>query len=278
MPISRTRTRWGLSILVVLLIGAAVWWFTTPHLHPDRYGISVERFAFDSPSVGEELDEIALLPPGNPGGKPVLLFLHGRGSSPEGILSDELFAALRSQGDDAPVVVLADGGDASYFHDRRTGAWGSYLLEELLPEVEARWGVDADRLAIGGISMGGFGALDQARLHPDHFCAVGGHSPAIFETGEDTTEGSFDDADDFDRHDVHGAVRDDPDLYGTLPIWIDVGDEDPFRATDGSFAERLEEAGADVEFQVRPGGHNESYWWPRMDEYISFYVDALRDC
>jgi enterochelin esterase-like enzyme len=278
MHLSRTRIRWGLSILVVVLVGTAVWWFTTPHLHPDRYGIKVERFTFDSPAVGEELDEIALLPPGDLDGKPVLLFLHGRGSSPESVLSDELFAALRSQGDGAPVVVLADGGDASYFHDRRTGAWGSYLLEELVPEVGARWDVDTDRLAIGGISMGGFGALDQARLNPARFCAVGGHSPAIFETGADTTEGSFDDAEDFDRHDVYGAVKEEPDLYGTLPIWIDVGDKDPFRSTDESLAERLEAAGADIEFRVSPGGHNESYWWEHMGEYMDFYLRALRDC
>ena len=45
-------------------------------------------------------------------------------------------------------------------------------------------GADPDRVAIGGISMGGFGAFDIARLHPGAFCAVGGHSPAIWGTSE----------------------------------------------------------------------------------------------
>jgi S-formylglutathione hydrolase FrmB len=49
----------------------------------------------------------------------------------------------------------------------------------VIPQVTRRFGTDRRRVAIGGISMGGFGAYDLARLNPGRFCAVGGHSPAL---------------------------------------------------------------------------------------------------
>jgi len=42
--------------------------------------------------------------------------------------------------------------------------------------------------------MGGLGAYDLARLDQGRFCAVGGHSPAIWFTYRDAEAGAFDDA------------------------------------------------------------------------------------
>jgi len=50
--------------------------------------------------------------------------------------------------------------------------------------------------------MGGFGALDLARLAPSRFCAVGAHSAALWFSGGETPAGAFDDAADFERHDL----------------------------------------------------------------------------
>jgi S-formylglutathione hydrolase FrmB len=61
-------------------------------------------------------------------------------------------------------------------------------------------------VAIGGISMGGFGALNLARLDPRRFCAVGGHSAALWASGADSAAGAFDDAADFSRNDVIGTA------------------------------------------------------------------------
>jgi hypothetical protein len=50
--------------------------------------------------------------------------------------------------------------------------------------------------------MGGFGALDLARLAPSRFCAVGAHSAALWFSGGETPAGAFDAAADFERHDL----------------------------------------------------------------------------
>src|SRR5205085_5327312 len=168
-------------------------------------------------------------------------------------------------GSEAPDVLLADGGDYSYWYDRRDGAWGSSLVREAIPAAIARLHADGSCLAVGGISMGGFGALDAARLHPGRFCAVGAHSAALWRTGGETAAGAFDDAADFARHDVIGLA-----LGYRGPLWLDVGSDDSFRAADEAFARAH-----GVTLHVWPGGHASSYWAAHIRQYLRFYARAL---
>ncbi|MBK5221204.1 MAG: alpha/beta hydrolase, partial [Thermoleophilia bacterium] len=82
-------------------------------------------------------------------------------------------------------------------------------MREVIPAVSRRFGTDPRRVAIGGISMGGFGAYDLALKHPGRFCAVSGHSPALWFDGSETAPGAFDDAADFERNDVVEMVQND---------------------------------------------------------------------
>ena len=77
--------------------------------------------------------------------------------------------------------------------------------------------------------MGGFGALDLGR-HKGRFCAVGGHSPAVFERGNDDISFGFDNAADFARNDLIGIARKRSPY--DAPVWIDIGDKDPLRPAD----------------------------------------------
>ena len=137
---------------------------------------------------------------------------------------------------------------------------GLVRLEGGAAEAIKRLDADPRRVAIGGISMGGWGALDLARLAPDRVCAVGGHSAAMWEFGGQTPQGAFDDAQDFANHDLIAAARSDSDLYGNARVWLDVGDADPFRAALGRFASALRSRGAPVPLHTWRGGHEQSYW------------------
>lgn len=180
--------------------------------------------------------------------------------------------ALGELGSRAPIVVFANGGDHSYYHDRADGRWGSYILRELIPEAVRRYRGDGSRVAVGGFSMGGFGAFDLARFK--RFCAVGGHSPAMWRAGGETPEGAFDDAEDFSRHDVMGAAAANPHLYGSARVWIDVGTNDPFRSADEELARRL----PDARFHLWNGEHDFSYFESHTAQILRFYADALADC
>jgi enterochelin esterase-like enzyme len=125
--------------------------------------------------------------------------------------------------------------------------------------------------------MGGFGALDIARLNPGRFCAVGGHSAALFFTGGESAAGAFDNAQDFARHDVIAAARA-GNPYPGMAVWIDVGSEDPFRDADTTLAQLLRADGIPVQFHVWPGSHEMTYWNSHWNGYLGFYATALAGC
>jgi poly(3-hydroxybutyrate) depolymerase len=228
---------------------------------------------------GRELGLNVIVPPktGPPGTRPLLIYLHGRGGY-EGTFNDEVLRGLARLDGHGPFVAFPDGGDHGYWHNRAEGKWESWVMDEALPLLERRFGIDPERVAIGGISMGGFGALDIALKNPGRFCAVGAHSPALwFEAGE-TAPGAFEDAADFARNDVVGKVQGDPDAFGATPVWVDYGDEDPFRPYDDGFVAALESGDAHLSAHRWPGGHTGSYWAAHWPQYQRYYLRTLARC
>jgi S-formylglutathione hydrolase FrmB len=232
--------------------------------------LHVSTFELQSKLLGRRLDQVLVTPQGGGKGRPLVVFLHGYGGTPADTLGPAFVTALRRLGDRAPVVVLPDG-QVGWWHDRDEGRWGSYVLDEVIPAALRRTGADPKRVAVGGISMGGFGALNLGR-HKDRFCAVGGHSPAVFESGNDSISFGFDNAADFARNDLIGIARKRSPY--DAPVWIDVGDNDELRPADALLARELKARGADITFHVWPGGHDGDYWNQHFDAYVKFYADA----
>jgi S-formylglutathione hydrolase FrmB len=115
-------------------------------------------------------------------------------------------------------------------------------------------------VAIGGISMGGYGALLLGSRH--HFCAVGAQSPALWSSAGHTAPGAFDDAQDYARNDVFR-------LRPPHPLWIDLGASDPFHAAALAYARR-----AGVRAHVRPGGHDAALWDAFTPQFLRFLAHA----
>ena len=65
-------------------------------------------------------------------GAPLLILLHERGGSPEELVWPELVDTLETM-PNPPAVLLVDGGDHSYYHDRDDFDWGTHILEEAIP-------------------------------------------------------------------------------------------------------------------------------------------------
>ncbi|MFN2617601.1 MAG: alpha/beta hydrolase [Thermoleophilaceae bacterium] len=225
------------------------------------------------------MGQTVVVPPGDgPRGRPLLVFLHGRGGDEDSNLDDEMFSALRSLGANAPVVLFPSGSEHSYWHDRRDGAWGRYVTAEAIPQAQKRFHTDPRRVAISGMSMGGFGAYDLALRASRRYCAVGGHSPALWRTAGETAPGAFDDAQDFARNDVIATARSQPRRLAGRPLWLDAGLSDPFDPGDRAFVEALRAAGVPIEVHRWPGGHDRSYWHRHWADYLRFYARALARC
>ena len=236
-------------------------------------GTELRRYDVRSRFAHRTLSQVAVLPPGGGEGRPLLVFLHGRGrNGHEAYAHDAFLRALAAQGTRAPVVVFPNGGVSSYWHRRRSGDWARYVLDEVIPEAVRRFGADPDRVAIGGISMGGYGAFEIARKRA--FCAVGGHSAATWLSAGESAPGAFDDAADFERHDVVGLAQE----RGRRPwrkaaLWLDSGDRDPFLRSDRAFARAL-----GIRLRVSPGGHDGDYWRRHFRAYLRFYARELARC
>jgi enterochelin esterase-like enzyme len=268
-------------LVLAAIVVAGLELFVGPADERARHGASLDEITIDSKALGEDIQTQVVLPGGASSShpRPLLVFLHGRGGDDLPRPSDQFFDALAAQGKRAPVVAFPSGGDHSYWHNRSNGDWETYVVDEVIPTVVRRFHADPRRVAIGGISMGGFGALDIARLNPGRFCAVGAHSPAIWHSGSETAPGAFDDGTDFERNDVLETATASPGPYLGVPIWVDAGDQDPFRHTGlGEFADGLRAAGADITFHIWPGGHDGEYWRSHWGQYLRFYAQTLRRC
>jgi S-formylglutathione hydrolase FrmB len=276
------RRRRRVAAVAFLLGLAAVGYFVlnaTVFAPVDKHGASFTHLEIESKAVGRELGVNVIVPrqAGPPGKRWLLVFLHGRGGN-ESSGNGSAFAHLPELHGRGPVFAFPDGGDHGYWHNREEGNWGDWVMDEVIPTVVRRFGIDPHRIAIGGISMGGFGALNFALQRPGRFCAVGGHSPALWLHASETAPGAFDDEEDFDRNDVLGTVEANPDAFGSTKVWVDYGETDDFHPYDESFVAAMESGNADFTHHSWPGGHEGSYWTAHWPQYQRFYVDALRDC
>ena len=284
-PNAKVRRRRFVAALAFLGLATAAAWAldgrdtASPEKPPqaEQRGVRVERIAIRSSAVSR-LARVSVVVPAGGGARPLLVFLHGRGQDDRTLLVASMFGEVKRLGVRAPVVAFPDGGASSYWHDRDSGDWGRYVVEEVIPTVRRRFGTDPRRVAIGGLSMGGFGALDVARLHPDRFCAVGMHSPAIWLTAGDTAEGAFDDAEDFTAHDVLAAARTGMLTKAAPRVWLDAGKDDPFRPGQDALLAALRATGAKITARFPPGTHDMDYWTQHWPQYLRFYRDALADC
>jgi len=82
-----------------------------------------------------------------------------------------------------PLIIVMPQGDLSYWVNWVDGGprWGDYVARALRRPVDSTFRTlpDASHRAIGGLSMGGGGALQLAFNHPNVFHVVGAHSRSL---------------------------------------------------------------------------------------------------
>jgi enterochelin esterase-like enzyme len=155
----------------------------------------LEMITYDSKSVGATRQMQVYTPPGYSKDKkyPVLYLLHGIGGdetewqrfATPNILLDNLLA----EGKATPMIVVMPNGRAQK-NDRAEGdvfrsapafaAFEEDLLKDVIPTIESRYSVEADRehRALAGLSMGGGQSLNFGLAHLDTFAWIGGFSSA----------------------------------------------------------------------------------------------------
>jgi S-formylglutathione hydrolase FrmB len=191
------------------------------------------------------------------------------------------------------IVVTPEGNDSWYIDSTAvpTEKYESYILNEIIPDVQARYRTIEARYAraIAGLSMGGYGAVKFGLKSPSTFAFVGSMSGAFGITrvddqgiqwaalknsmkvfgavGSDTRK----------QNDVFELIKQLPaNRISSLPfIYFDSGTEDA-----GVFADNRELAALLVEkkipheYRELPGDHSWGYWDRQVQEVLRI---ALRN-
>ncbi len=238
---------------------------------------------FFSVALNTEERYLIYLPPGyrTDGQRyPVLYMLHGIAASRDewleyGLLNtaDQMITA----GELPPMLIVLPQGDHSYWVNHPNGGprWGDYLVQDLLRHIDASYRTkpDGKHRALGGMSMGGWGALYQGFLHPDIFGTVGAHAPSLRnETdGEVSFMGkgeAFNKLDPVPLASTAGSIE-------RLKVYLDASQYDPWLKRDLDLKARLDKRKVSVDWHQFPGQHGGPYWHDHVTEYLRFYSRSL---
>ncbi|HEU5314475.1 MAG TPA: alpha/beta hydrolase-fold protein [Chloroflexota bacterium] len=247
-------------------------------------GVRMDRF-FQSEALGRSMPYRLYLPPdyATSGLRyPVIYLLHGQSGRYDewsGYGVEEVANGLLNDGKLGSVIMIAPQGGLGYWMNQDGGAlggtkWGDYLAKELVRHVDATYRTVAKRegRAIGGLSMGGHGALQLGLNYPDTFGTVGAHSPSIRPEGSAPAffgTGAF-----FETRDPISLVER-SEIKPAPRLWIDAGTNDPWRTSAQELHKALEEKGWAHEWRTFSGEHDGWYWGDHLWEYLPFYGGAF---
>jgi enterochelin esterase-like enzyme len=251
----------------------------SPYVGPLRG--SLYSYGFFSRALDTDKPYFVYLPPGydtEARRYPVLYMLHGNSGSMEewaayGLIdrADRMITAREI----LPLIIILPQGDFSYWlnHVDNGPKYGDYIVADLVRHVNATYRVlpGRENRAIGGLSMGGTGALLHAMRFPNVFGVVGAHSPSLPAEGEREFLGE---GRDFELRDPLSQVPLARRLH-ELFVWIDIGDEDDWVPRTRELHEALVDRGIDHEFHLWRGDHDGDYWATHVPEYLRYYDRAL---
>ena len=286
---ARSHDRWSARFSCLLLFLTLL--ATTARAQEDHH----QTVQFKSELIGKVLPYDTLLPRDyfkSNKRYPVLYLLHGLFGHHDDWITRTNLAEYAAGYD---LIIVTPEGNDSWYIDSATVAsdkYESYILRELIPDVDGRYRTIKDRRARGvaGLSMGGYGALKYGLKHPDYFAFVGSLSGALDPATRTDEHPGF--AWDILRPSITSAfgplnstARQANDLHqiarnltaaniASLPyFYFDCGLEDGFLPTNRELAEILIAKKIPHQYRQLPGEHNWGYWDRQVREVLRVYAD-----
>jgi len=239
---------------------------------------TVERFYVKSAALGGRNQPVDVyLPPGYAASKreryPVFYLLHGVPGRPGaflqtvrmGVVEDVLLARHTAR----PMILVMPFGSTGSFTDKEwaNGArpnegWETFVSRDLVRAVDARYRTirSADGRVLGGLSEGGYGALNIGIHHPTEFRVL--ESWSGYERADDIAA--------IFEHRASLLRRNSPSLVlarkakavraDGVYVWFYTASGDRDRAQNVRFASELKRLGVPHRFAVLHGGHDWSLW------------------
>jgi len=229
---------------------------------------------------------------------PVLYFLHGLGDNEQMFLHSggwNLVEDMWEQHQLGEFLIATPTAGASFYVNSHDGKqrYEDFFLREFMPSMEGRYRIAAARATRGvaGFSMGGYGALRIAFLHPELFGSVSVHSAALMEKLPNISVanasqnprmrvlgdvfGSPPDRAFWDRNNPLALARTAP--IAGLKIYFDCGSEDGYGFNAGAevLDRILTSRHIAHEFHIYPGGHDWAYFAEHLPASLEFEARAF---
>jgi S-formylglutathione hydrolase FrmB len=252
--------------------------------------VRTETVQFRSKLVGKTLPYSIVLPPGYDlftswrKHYPVLYLLHGWSAHYD---SWPRLTALAQYASEQQLIIITPEGNNGWYTDSATtpsDKYESYILEELIPDVDSRLRTIRDRRGrgIAGCSMGGYGALKFGLKHPEVFSVAASMSGALDTTSRTDDESimqTFGETNSIERksNDVQRLAQEFPSERITqLPyFYVDCGRDDPWLAINRRFSDILFERRITHEYRQPPGSHVWPYWYGQVREVIRVAAEKM---
>jgi len=257
-----------------------------------------DTIQFQSKLVGATLPYNVILPTDYDKAKttryPVLYLLHGLTGHYDNWVSKTQLKEWAAQ---YQMIIVTPEGNNGWYTDSATvptDKYESYILQELIPDVQRRYRTIETRAgrAVAGLSMGGYGALKFGVKHPDLFAFAASMSGALDAATwtEDDLQGGFVSvwrtiAPVFGpagnpvhaANDVHKLYRDLPaERVAALPyLYLDCGTEDGLLQSSRSLADILQARKIPHEYRELPGAHTWPYWNHQVVEVLRIAATKL---
>jgi enterochelin esterase-like enzyme len=223
-------------------------------------------------------DTLVYLPPGasRAGRYPVFYVLHGMPGDPYSIAGMNFTGAADraiSRGTARPfIAVIPPAGSSVRFMGEWAGVWERYVVDSVVPWVDANLPTRATRASrtIGGLSGGGYGAIDIGLRHPRLFGTLeswSGYFTAPSDLGGALAHASAAD------YDPTLLVRRSAQLLRTLGtrFFVSAGTGDGIDvARARRFAQLLDASDLPNRLVVDRGGHDWRFWHDQLASAIEY--------
>lgn len=191
---------------------------------------------------------------------------------------------IRRMAEDRGIAVVLPCGDNSFYVDQAAANnnYGTFVGQELVEITRRMFPLSHKRedTFIGGLSMGGFGALRNGLKYHDTFSAIVSLSGAvdILQTPVSAVQRTFGEA---MFGPIEEAIKSDKnprvlienlkDAADKPRIYCACGTEDFLLPQNRTCRQLLEQAGFDLTYEEGPGGHTWDFW----NTYIQKALDWL---
>lgn len=237
--------------------------------------MSVARMQFFSEALGKWTTYNVLLPDVGEGPYPVVMQLHG--------LSDDCDAWLqrsnivRHAAEYPMAIIFPDGGTHCYVNWQGSERVGKANYEDLVvndipSHMRRHFNVTEGPWAIGGLSMGGWGALHLGMAHSEMFASIWAHSSKIDWATTGWNLSLLEDPATLDLRAQIDRARE----VGHLPtLSFDCGVDDELIEESRALHEWLDDRGIDHHYAEHPGGHEWDYWDRHVREALEQHARVL---